>query len=425
MDPQYTFAVRFRSAREKLGWSYRAASKRLGISTRTIQNWQNGEHPAALFSDRRVRAAVARMMGVEEASVLAIVDGIDPSPSLEFTGAQDQGHLTPEATLRAATSRLFDQYPDWLVMQQSAVRGTITRVKYHSLFGIEPHPSDMDRFGALEEARSYVVHTALRNEFATSNLYWRTGNPPGWRSPPELLIQVPFQERSRRLPRSSSRLPSWLQIAVVGEPWAHAELIGSLLADMLSFGYIDLRYTRKWEGRSPEGDGDSNSVRRALRWSGPGYVVASGSRDVFAKHDAELQAVCSRSLVVVCSHDQFMSNVEKWVYASPEGGVAPNFDHNRSVRYVNSSRHGAISVHFGDEAFQGLQFSGDHVSRAISDRACDLSVAAAVKIFRLLSQRYAGLPPATHWIGGASNLPLSSGELDWDQDRYCHVRWVG
>jgi len=428
------FSAAFRRARERHGWTYRVAAKKLGISTRTIQNWQNGEHPAALFVDKRVKSAVANMLGIPESELLAMLGVLNHPPQLageseprKIVLAPASGAASPATatSLRSALydvmSAISDAHPDWLRLEKIARRGTLAIIPFHALLGIVPHGRDLDEIGAYAGIKSYLMNGILRPIWNQVGCHWRSGHPPGWESAPELLIQIPAQERTRPISLPRNRLAGSLQVFVIGKPWGHAELLGSFIADALSFGYIDLRYPGRLNEATAADADPTRHVAQALRWSRPGYVVSLASPDHAKSHYMLAKDVAARSVVVLCTYESMMESVGRWVYGY-SAQEERFFDD--LVDEVKRDHNSVIQVHFTDDDFSGLHFYGDIVQQELSDRACDLSLAAAVDVVRLLSSRYQHVPPPERWTGYMSNVCDSRGRLNWERRTKYAVKWL-
>lgn len=425
------FAEAFRSARERRGWTYRTAANKLRISTRTIQNWQNGEHPAAIFVDKRVKAAVAAMMGISEQELLAMLGVLENSSNLALEvvsdgkSSYDERPTCPSTGMRDVLYELMttisDAHPDWLRLEKVARRGTLTVVRYHTLLGIEPTSRDIDRLGSYEAVKNYLAKGLLRPIWNRAGLHWRGGNPPGWENRSELLIQIPLQEKTRPIPIPRNRLSEKLQLFAIGAPWAHAELLGSFVADALSFGYIDLRYARRLSDATAIALSPPEDIAQALRWSRPGYVISLASPTDAVAHSELVKGVAARSVVIACTYEPVMEAIGRWVYGpnDEEADVLKNL-----MDEIMQEHDNVINVHFMDDDLADQRFSGDHVQQELSDRACDLTLAAAVDVVRLLGTRYQHVPPPNQWRGHLTNLTDSRGRLNWERKTRYTVTWL-
>lgn len=423
------FAAEFRAARERRGWSYRTAEKKLEISTKTIQNWQNGDHPAQLLKHRKVMLAVAQMMEVSPQELVAMLEVL-PTHNLDTLEDRSDAPGVPvlqqrlqlsRPALFSAMSLVTDSYPDWLRLERLASRGQLTRVRFHTLLGLQPNPRDVDKFGGPDGIKSHLMGGVLRSIWTQAGMHWRSGNPPGWESPPELLIQIPIQERTRPIPEPRNRLSDDLQIFCVGLPWLHAELLASFVADALAFGYVDLRYTSRLIGITHTDLDPSEGVGQALRWIRPGYVVSLSSPADAQAHETLLRTVADRSVVVVCTSDPLMEVVGRWVYGYQDEHAHALKTLIRDLRECHSR---VIEVHFSDDDFADLHFSGDSVQQELSDRACDLSLAAAVDVVKLLAARYPYVPSPDKWTGHLSDVVDKRGRINWEKKVATDIKWI-
>lgn len=378
------------------------AANKLGVSTGTVQRWEHGEYPKMAVSDPAVGDAVAEMMRLDRRGVVELTQNLDRPIGYDYA-------------LGSAVSHLRNAHGRWERSEKVLERGTIGRVRYHALLGIEPHPADFDRLGGYDGIRSLLENSTLKQVWDRYGFHWRTGNPPGWETHPELLIQIPSQERTRPPPATANKLAQRLQILTICPPWGHAELMGSFVADALLFGYIDLRYP------GPFAAGNLDPVAAALRASTNGHVVSVGCETTATTHYDLIRRVAERSgVVILCTYESVMKEVGRRVYSGVGGSGAID----RLMDEFKNTHAKVMEVHFVDEDYADLPLASDITPQEYSDRACDLTLSAARDVMVQLKRRFSEVPDPREWMGPLKAFSDTYGRLNWERKTRYNVRWL-
>lgn len=229
--------------------SNNAAAQRVNVSPATFTSWVNGVTRPSV----EALPAISRLTGLSVwylhelagylpdsyAPATAVIQATETQrglyrsirrwaeQSLEATG------LTPAAH---AAGLILDHDKSWELTLRPNIKGHQYTIASHTLIGLR-----QPRGGSkpLHEIRR-ELEAAIGPSLTSLGVRWRNRRVPGWPDAPDLLLEVPEFERTRTATKSDStpsRLPP--VIGVLGVPYAHAELVGALVADAVGYGYVN------------------------------------------------------------------------------------------------------------------------------------------------------------------------------------------
>jgi transcriptional regulator with XRE-family HTH domain len=229
--------------------SNNAAAQRVNVSPATFTSWANGVTRPSV----EALPAIARLTGLSVwylhelagylpdsyAPATAVIQATETQrglyrsirrwaeQSLEATG------LTPAAH---AAGLILDHDKSWELTLRPNVKGQAHPIASHTLIGLR-QPRGNSR--PLHEIRR-ELDAAIGPSLTSLGVRWRNRRVPGWPDAPDLLLEVPEFERTRAATRSDATpTPLPPVIAVLGVPYAHAELVGALAADAVGYGYVN------------------------------------------------------------------------------------------------------------------------------------------------------------------------------------------
>jgi hypothetical protein len=207
--------------------------------------------------------------------------------------------------------RIMHAKLDYRMHVWPVVRGRVKPLHLHSWIALEPlpesestrrHPTQILQELPPWERRHYLRHTVISDGlWRALGLNWRTNTPDEFAAfgPDPLFLEVPVEERNRK-PPPEPLYPALAvdHIVVLGGPWAHAELMASLLADALQFGSWDLRYLGFTQG--PDKEPIVRFCRDRLVERRERFVWAIAQRaDVMRQVREALHAVAAPRVLVV------------------------------------------------------------------------------------------------------------------------------
>ncbi|GIJ51518.1 hypothetical protein Val02_84040 [Virgisporangium aliadipatigenens] len=235
--------------------SINAAAKEVGISPGRLQAWLHQD----VEPSPRVMRDLARVIGRSHVHLLELLDWLpaemaDAPLRLEATEKLNEAIGEARRWLRGATraaglrggaqvaGALLDATAGWGVTMRNSERGSRYRTRYAVRVGCHPAgvegPSTEDTQRDRTEIERLIIDTMLRTA--------ATWLPPervagqDWAKRPDLVLSVPHLCASRpRGLRPNLLVPPG--IVVVGIPWAGSQEVAALLADLLDWGYLDLR----------------------------------------------------------------------------------------------------------------------------------------------------------------------------------------
>ncbi|OZE17676.1 hypothetical protein CH262_25810 [Rhodococcus sp. 05-2255-1e] len=249
MDADMThWTEEVRSALKRRNLTNHAAAVELRVSPATFASWMNGTTRPAVekLSD------IARLTGIAEWRLYSLAGYLPPSydPSSAMLDAvarqqrlfreiqdwsQSSLNTSGHTTAAQVVGLLLQSDPTLEVHVRQNLKGNKYRVAPNTVIKITP-TSDQ----SLDAVKRRITDSVGR-ALASVGAVWRTHDTPfGWTSINSLLLDVPEHERSRPVAGSPHEgLPSTM--VFVGVPYAHAELVGSLVAEALGYAYINTR----------------------------------------------------------------------------------------------------------------------------------------------------------------------------------------
>ncbi len=228
--------------------SNNAAAQAVGVSPATFTSWVSGAtrpsvealpaiseltglavwylHELAGYLPASYTPATAVIQATKSQRDLYVAMQHWAQQSLDAIGLSPAAH---------AAGLILEHDPTWQVTLRPYLKGVEHSLASHTLIGLKrsrgPNRS-------LHRTRD-ELEQSLGPSLTTLGVRWRNRAVPGWDEIPDLLLEVPETERSRApgLSRLVGLPPS---IAVLGVPYAHAELVGALLAEAVDYGYVNL-----------------------------------------------------------------------------------------------------------------------------------------------------------------------------------------
>ncbi len=229
--------------------SNNAAAQAVGVSPATFASWMNGVTrpgvealPAIADLTGLALWRVYKLAGYlpeSYAPATAAIQAVKRQRDL-FAEMQRWSEFSLEVTGLSTAARaagfIIDHDPGWQVTIRPNVKGVEYAVASNTILGLERSRTRME---SLHQARS-SLDAAIGPKLAGLGAIWRNRPVPGWEPQPALMLEVPEHERSRPPGTApTTRLPS--SIVVVGVPYAHAELVGSLIAEAGDYGYVNTK----------------------------------------------------------------------------------------------------------------------------------------------------------------------------------------
>jgi transcriptional regulator with XRE-family HTH domain len=229
--------------------SNNAAAQAIGVSPATFASWMNG----ATRPGVEALPAVAELTGLalwrvhklagylpeNYAPAVAVIQAVKSQRDL-YLEMQRWAELSLEATGLSAAARavglIIEHDPTWQITIRPNIKGIEYAIASNTILGLErSHP----RAEPLHQARTRL-DSAIGPRLAALGVTWRNRPVPGWDPQPTLTMEVPEYERTRAPGRAPlPGLPP--SIAVLGVPYAHAELVGSLVAEAVDYGYLNTK----------------------------------------------------------------------------------------------------------------------------------------------------------------------------------------
>lgn len=229
--------------------SNNAAAQAVGVSPATFASWMNGVTrpgvealPAIADLTGLALWRVYKLAGYlpeSYAPATAVIQAVKRQRDL-FAEMQRWTEFSLEVTGLSAAARaagfIIDHDPGWQVTIRPNIKGVEYAVASNTILGLERSRA---RTESLHQARAQL-EAAIGPKLAGLGAIWRNRQVPGWEPQPDLMLEVPEHERSR-VPGTAptTHLPS--SIIVAGVPYAHAELVGSLIAEAADYGYVNTK----------------------------------------------------------------------------------------------------------------------------------------------------------------------------------------
>jgi transcriptional regulator with XRE-family HTH domain len=229
--------------------SNNAAAQAVGVSPATFSAWVNG----ATRPNVEALPRIAEVTGVslwrlhelagylpeDYSPATAVIEAVNHQRSfyqeLRRWAARSEEAIGLSPAARAA-GLIVDHDPGWQVTIRPNLKGIEYAVASNTLLGLVHTRTPA---APLHTAR-VALEEAIGSKLATLGLLWRGRTVPGWPDAPPLVLEVPEHERTRG--RGAAPAPGFPPtILVVGVPYAHAELVGSLLAEAIDYGYLNMR----------------------------------------------------------------------------------------------------------------------------------------------------------------------------------------
>lgn len=244
-DPEWGAVVR--TALRERGISANAAASAIGVSPASLSSWLNGLAEPSL-RDLKALAAVA---GLPYLYILHLAQRI-PSEFSHTTGmllaeANARGALMELRRWSDAALSLIEQPPAAVLAGavlerceglqptlRPRMRGRRFRVRAQTYLGLQPI-APLDGSDATMRAR---VEEQLRAAMDREGAVWRDASKlDDWPNAPSIVLMVLDQERSHG--PLEAHVGQGFGAGVIGAPYAHAELVASVVADRLGFGLIN------------------------------------------------------------------------------------------------------------------------------------------------------------------------------------------
>jgi transcriptional regulator with XRE-family HTH domain len=251
--------------------SNNAAAQAVGVSPATFASWMNGATRPSVDA----LPAIAELTGLALWRVYKLAGYLpsDYSPAAAvFQAVESQQSLYAELQRWAefslavtglspaarAVGLIVGHDPTWQLTVRPNIRGTEYAIAANTLIGLE---RSRPRAEPLHHARA-DLEKAIGRELVMLGAIWRDRSVPGWENRPALLLEVPEHERTRsRGQAPAAGFPP--TIGVVGVPYAHAELVGSLLAEAIDYGYINTKTEAAIRAETGMGAGRDELARAA------------------------------------------------------------------------------------------------------------------------------------------------------------------
>lgn len=293
--------------------------------------------------------------------------------------------------------RILHAKLDYRMHVWPVVRGTAKPLHLHSWIALEPLPASESTLRQAtrilqglppRERRNYLRHTVITDGlWRTLGLNWRVNTPDEFAEfgPDPLFIEVPVEERNRK-PPPEPLYPALTvdHILVLGGPWAHAELMVALLADVLQFGSWDLRYLGLGAGRDKEPVVRFCGERLAERRSR--YVWAIAQRvDVMRQVHAALGSVAApRTLVIAMTFGPRLTDFAATALRTKQERVTEANDEVRSMAAGLDGRCDVVHIEIEDDEVLGPgadRFSDSTVRDKMVDHIRALTAAVLDRLY--------------------------------------------
>lgn len=225
--------------------SNNAAAQAVGVSPATFASWMNG----ATRPSVEALPAIAELTGLAlwrvyglagylpetYAPATTVIQAVHAQREL-YDELRRWAELSMDATGLSPAARAvgfivgFD--PTWQITVHPNIKGVEHHIASNTVLGLRrsrPHTESLHRARA-------EIEEGVGRQLSALGVLWRLRAVPGWNDPPPLLMEVPEYERTR--PASTAPVADLPEtIAVLGVPYAHAELVGALLAEAIGYGY--------------------------------------------------------------------------------------------------------------------------------------------------------------------------------------------
>lgn len=229
--------------------SNNAAAQMVGVSPATFAAWMSG----ATRPNVESLPAIAKISGLalwrlhelagylpENYSPAVMATQAIESQQRLFADVRRWSEQALNASGLGAAARaaglILRQDPGWQVTIRPELRGIEHALAPHTVIGLERSRPSGESLLALRQK----IENELGEALAALGVIWRHHDVPGWRERPALLLEVPEDEQTRG--RGLAPMPGFpTTVVTLGIPWTHAELVGSLIADAIDYGYRNMK----------------------------------------------------------------------------------------------------------------------------------------------------------------------------------------